>query len=148
MFWCFVRKKSPTISLQDVFIQSRKFFKKFMVNLINPFRPNKSQSWNNHKEIYCLLKPEILTALYKRPTKKNFFWTTLINWSREIYRFPAKSWENKLISARKGKQKKQEKVEKWHYCNKLFNADLKENNFSVFFFSSRQRWTIFQQSSS
>lgn len=40
----FCEKKSSTISLQDVFIQARKFFKKFMVNLINPFKPNKSQS--------------------------------------------------------------------------------------------------------
>ena len=40
----FCEKKSPTNSLQDVSIQARKFFKKFMVNLINPFRHNESQS--------------------------------------------------------------------------------------------------------
>ena len=44
-----------------------------------------------------------------------------------------KSRENKLINAREGKQKKQE-VEKLHYSNKLFNADVKQNIF-LFFFS-------------
>lgn len=49
--------------------------------------------------------------------------------------FLQKSRENKLINAREAKQKKQEKVEKLHYCNKLFNADVKENIFLFFFFS-------------
>ena len=86
----FCEKKSRTISLQDVFIQATKFFKKFMVNIINPFRLNKSQSWNNHKEIYCLLKPEILTALYKRPTKEISFEQLWLIGEGKTYRFPAK----------------------------------------------------------
>ena len=61
-----------------------------MVYLINPFRPNESQSWNNHKEIYCLLKSEILTALYKCPTKEVSFEQLWLIGAEKTYRFPAK----------------------------------------------------------
>ena len=93
-------------SLQDVFIQARKVFKKVMVNLINPFRLNKGQSWNNHKEIYCLLNPEILTVLYKRPAKEVSFEQLWFIGAGKTDRFPAKGSENKLMKAREGKQKK------------------------------------------
>lgn len=47
--------------------------------------------------------------------------------------FLQNSRESKLINAREGKQKKQGKVEKLHYSNKLFNADVKENIYIYFF---------------